>query len=185
MLVEYNGLRYIDSNNRVHFIDEHDVITNFCVPQDFIQIPYTKVFTSREGLNHWLESIKSLENYNQFFALHTGIKVTMGNSLVPYMFQDEDGVIYIVQNAFAGLVEKAIAIGYHWYRARVNVGLNPPEVPMVPPYLLYGITPSEKIGIIADFTGDSPDYLHLLYYGTHKDYEKGRSGKYAAMLEIS
>ena len=56
---------------------------------------------------------------------------------------------------------------------------------MIPPYLLYGITLSEKIGIIVDYTYDSDEYLHIPYYGTQKDHERGRTGKYAAMLEIS
>ena len=113
MLVEYNGLRYTDTQGWVRFIDEYDMITNFCMPEDFIQIPYTKVFMLRESLNHWLSSIAALDNY-KYFSLHTGIKVTMSNSLVPYMFQDCDGSTYIVQNAFAGLFEKS-----HHHRVQV------------------------------------------------------------------
>jgi hypothetical protein len=137
----------------------------------------------------WLSSLKSFQNYVRYFSIHKIID-DKGFSLEPFLYQTEDGKIYIIQNVVGGNKLKALAVASSWLTHKINIGSNPEPIPInnIPPHMIYQITASSVIDPIPieDITDENTEFSRILYYGNPQDRTRDniRSGRYAAMLEL-
>lgn len=162
-----------------------DSIDNFYETEsDFIDVPNSKLFMNERDLKAWVISLKSSQNYSRFFNIRTKVEIGMGSTLYPYMYQDNDGKVYIIQNVVGGGVAKAMAVAHTWYTYHINLGNDPSPMDTTPIHMIYGISPGSKLIPIEDITNGSDTFLKILYYGTQTDKEVGKAGRYGAILEI-
>lgn len=179
MLRDYNNLRYGMDPIFPEFIEGY-----YETESDFIQHPNSKIFLSDTDLNSWLTSLKSSQNYSRFFNIRQKIEIAMGFTPDPYIYQDEDGKIYIVQNVVGGSKAKALAVASTWAQYRVNIGPEPIPLDIVPVHMIYGISSSSTLIPVEDNTNNGDIFLKLVYYGTPSDKALGKENRYGALLEI-
>lgn len=151
---------------------------------DFLQVPNSKIFISEKELSSWISSLKSYQNYSRYFSIRKKIDVAMGFSTDPYLYKDDDGKIYIIQNVVGGSKAKALAVSQTWYNYHVNIGSEAASLDIVPIHMIYGISPSSSLVPIEDNTNGEDTFLKIVYYGTQLDKQTGKEGRYAALLEI-
>jgi hypothetical protein len=145
--------------------------------EDFTQQEGSKVFLGTADLDTWL-------NANISNKIHTRITVSMAQIMTPFIYQDEDGHIYIIQNVVGGIEEKAWNVGYHWMTEEKNIGADVEPYEGDPPaHLIYGLSNNNTMIRMVDKTGDSNRYISELYYGPIQNKLK-RDVPYAAVLEI-
>lgn len=179
MLRDYSNLRYELPPEHIEFLD------NFYVTEsDFINRPNSKIFLNEHDLMAWILSLKSTQNYARYFNIRDKVELAMGFSHDPFLYRDEDGKIYIIQNVVGGSKAKALAVAYTWFNYRVNIGSEPAPLDIIPIHMTYGISPASIIIPIEDDTNGGEQFLKVLYYGTQYDKAIGKEGRYAAMLEI-
>lgn len=179
MLRDYSNLRFGMPPEQIEFLD------NFYENEsDFVDIPNSKIFINEKDLTAWMLSLKSSQNYSRYFNIRRKVEIAMGFSPDPYMYQDEDGKIYVIQNVVGGTKAKALAVAHTWYNYRVNIGSEPSALEIVPIHMIYGISPASTLIPIEDNTNGNDVFLRLVYYGTQTDKQAGKEGRYAAMLEI-
>lgn len=139
---------------------------------------------NERDLNAWLISLKNSQNYSRYFNIRRRIEIAMGFSPDPYMYQDEDGKIYIIQNVIGGSKAKALAVAQTWHYYRVNIGSEPSPLDTNPIHMIYGISPSSHLIPIEDNTLGQDVFIKLVYYGTPTDKAIGKEACYAVILEI-
>lgn len=179
MLRDYNNLRFGMPAEHIQFIENF-----YETESDFMDVPNSKIFLNEKDLTAWLLSLKSSQNYSRYFNIRRKIEIAMGFSPDPYMYQDEDGKIYIIQNVVGGSKAKAISVAHTWYQFRVNIGSEPSPLEIVPIHMIYGISSASTLIPIEDNTAGSDTFLKLVYYGSQADKMSGKDGRFAAMLEI-
>lgn len=179
MLRDYSNLRFGMPIEHIEFIDNF-----YETESDFVNAPNSKIFMSEKDLTAWMLSLKSSQNYSRYFNIRRKIEIAMGFSPDPYMYQDEDGKIYIVQNVVGGTRAKAMAVAYTWHQYRVNIGSEPTPLDIVPIHMVYGISPSSSLIPIEDNTEGGDIFLKLIYYGTQADKAGGKEARFGALLEI-
>lgn len=179
MIVDYSNLQTGKPAQPPSFIADYYVIAS-----DYRQAPNTKIFISDEDLNAWLTTTRSSGNYSRFYNIRTQVVVGMGFTQDPYLYEDEVGHVYIIQNVAAGTLEKAMAVATTWNLHRVNIGFNPAPLEGFDPYMIYGISPASKIIPVEDHTQGLEAFLRVLYYGSQANKMAGRDGRYGAILRI-
>jgi hypothetical protein len=151
---------------------------------DFQIVPNSKIFVNEKDLLAWMLSLKSSQNYSRYFNIREKIEIAMGFSPDPYLYGDEDGKIYIVQNVVGGTKAKALAVAYTWYNYRVNIGAEPNPLDVVPIHMIYGISAASSLIPIEDKTNGANVFLKLIYYGTQADKAADKDARYGAVLEV-
>lgn len=179
MLRDYSNLRFGMPPEQIEFLDNF-----YETESDFAQVPNSKIFTNEKDLTAWILSLKSSQNYSRYFNIRSKVEIAMGFSPDPYMYQDEDGKIYTIQNVVGGTRAKALTVAQNWYQYRVNIGSEPSPLDIVPIHMVYGISPASTLIPIEDNTGGADNFLKLLYYGTQADKAAGKESRYGAILEI-
>lgn len=190
MLRDYSNLRFGMPPDIIEYI-----LGYYQLESDFKPIPFAKIFITEKELNAWLASLKSSQNYNQYYNIHDKIEVTMAFGSDPYLYKDTDGKIYIIQNVVGGNKQKALAIATQWARTKINIGFDPQPLTEFVEHMIYGISQSANLIPIYDNTNQEPLFVKLIYYGTQTELytdiraleEKNtihKLGRYAAMLEL-
>lgn len=190
MLRDYSNLRFGMPPEDIEYISGY-----YQLESDFNPRPFSKIFITEKELNAWLSSLKSSQNYNQYYNIHDKIEVTMSFSSDPYLYKDIDGKIYIIQNVLGGSKEKALSISSEWARTKINIGFDPQPLQNFPPHMIYGVSQSFNLLPIYDNTNQSDLFVKIIYYGSQNDlYSDIRAiqshntshkhGRYAAMLEL-
>lgn len=151
---------------------------------DFKSVPDSQIFVNINDLKAWMDTLKTVKNYSKFYNVRTKIDSKISFNMDPYIYKDDDGKIYIIQNVVGGHLAKALNIANTWYNHRINLGSNVPPIKAQPVHMIYGISSSSTIIPIKDRTQGSDAYLEILYYGSQNDINIGKEGRYAAMLEI-
>jgi hypothetical protein len=190
MLRDYSNLRFGMPPEDIEYI-----IGYYQLESDFKEVEFAKVLITEKELNAWLASLKSSQNYNQYYNIHDKIEVAMAFSSDPYLYKDTDGKIYIIQNVLGGNKEKALSIASEWSRTKINIGFDPQPLTAFVPHMIYGVSQSSNLIPIYDNTNDNPLFVKLIYYGSQNElYSDIRAleyhnaihkpGRYAAMLEL-
>jgi hypothetical protein len=181
MLRDYNNLRFGMPPEHPEFIEKF-----YETESDFIDILNSKIFMNEKDLIAWQLSLKSSQNYSRYFNIRDKIEIAMGFSPDPYLYQDEDGKIYIVQNVVGGTKSKALAVANTWAypQYRVNIGSDPIPLDIVPVHMIYGISPASTLVPIEDNTNGGDAFLKLIYYGSQADKAAGKEGRYGALLNV-
>ena len=162
------------------------VITGYYrYPQDFHQEEATRVFTSSAEQAAWLESNSRDHNVSRATIIRTRIEDKYSEELSPYLFQDDDGRIYLVQNVVGGNLERALKVVDFWFAHKVNYGPNAPQAEIDKAHMILGLSPNGTLVAIQDNTRGNTVYGQILYYGTPDDRANtNRAQRYAALLEI-
>jgi hypothetical protein len=180
MLGDYSNLRHGMPPANIDFIENF-----YETESDFITTPNSKVFINENDLTAWVSSLKSSQNYSRYFNIRHKVEIAMGFSPDPYLYQDEDGKIFIIQNVVGvGAKSKAITVAQTWSQFKVNIGPQPLPSDTIPNHMIYGISPASTLIPIQDLTNGSNDFLKIVYYGTYADKSVGKEARYGAMLEI-
>jgi hypothetical protein len=179
MLQDYNNLNADIPQDLPEFINNY-----YDSELDFITLPDSKLFTNQRDMTFWLNSLKGSQNYSRYYNVRRKVETVMGINPDPYIYQDEDGRIFIVQNVTGGNLGKAVAVAMSWYTGSTNPGPDVAATDEMPIHMIYGISASSTIIPIEDMTGDEENFLKILYYGSQGDYLVKKAGRYAAMLEI-
>lgn len=166
-------------------VSPQNFIINFYeTEKDFLQVPNSSIFLSEHDLSSWLFSIATYKNYIRNFSIKTKIDATLGFTPNPYLYQDEDGKIFIIQNILGGNKAKALSVATGWFNYKINLGSDPLPLTYIPSHMVYGISNYSTLVPIEDQTEGGTIFVRLLYYGTQKDKISGNDDKYAAMLEL-
>lgn len=179
MLRDYDNLHSGIDRPIPEFLDNY-----FVSELDFEVVPYSKLFMREADLISWLKSLKSTDNFTKFFNIRHKIEIGMSYDTDPYLYMDDDGRIYIIQNVIGGSFNKAMTVAKNWYQYHVNVGGNPESTDDVPIHMIYGLSNTLSVVPIEDLTNGSEVFLSILYYGSMGDKMLEKAGRYAAMLEI-
>lgn len=180
MLFDYSNFRFEKPPEDIEFIENF-----YETESDFISSPNTKIFINERDLNAWLLSLNSSHNYSRYFNIRKKIEIAMGFSPDPYMYEDDDGKIYIIQNVLGGSKSKAMAVAQNWYDYKVNIGYERVDpLDSFPIHMIYGISSASTLIPVEDQTNDANIFLKLVYYGSYADKIANKEGRYAAMLEI-
>jgi hypothetical protein len=179
MVVDYSNLQTGKPAQPPSFIDGYYVIAS-----DYRPAPHTKIFIGDEDLNAWLATTRSSQNYSRFYNIRSQIAVGMGFTQDPYLYEDEEGHVYIIQNVSGGSLDKAMSVAATWSLHRFNVGFNPEPAETLDPYMIYGISPAAKMIPIEDHTQNQNAFSRVLYYGSQVHKLAGREGRYGAVLRI-
>jgi hypothetical protein len=167
---------------------------------DFKPQPNVSVFISRTQLKQWLESLVTAI---QTHRIYTKIDNQLLLTREPFIFQDNDSKIYLVQNVVGGNFAKAMNVAYTWQKFKRNLGDDPPALIEAQncPYVIYAhsslglvVVQDEKNKILATprvrFTSapvmrgsvgqpSTSPYLRLLRFGPNP-----ASYRYSALLEL-
>lgn len=179
MLRDYSNLRFELPPEHIEFLEGF-----YETESDFANVTNSKIFLNEKDLTAWMLSLKSSQNYARYFNIRDKIEIAMGFSPDPYLYQDEDGKIYIIQNVVGGTRAKALAVAQTWFNYKVNIGSEPIPLDVIPIHMIYGLSAASTIIPIEDNTGGADVFLKLLYYGTQADRAAGKEGRYSAILEI-
>lgn len=177
MLRHYDNLTFGTDINIPEYIDKY-----FETEHDFKQVLNNRIFMKDKDLTAWLISKKELQNYNRHFNIRDKIDTKI-NNLEPYLYQDEDGKIYMIQNVFTGDFQKAITTAYTWFQYKVNIGSDPIPENITPVHMVYGISSSGNLTPIIDNTNGSETFVRILLYESNTD-KLDSDKKYAAIFEI-
>ena len=179
MLKDYSNLRLAMAPAINEFIENY-----YETESDFRDVIHSKIFINEKDLLAWLLSLKSSQNYSRYFNIRSKIDATMGFSLDPYMYRDEDGRVYIIQNVVGGSQNKALTTAQTWEQYKVNIGSDPVPLEAMPVHMVYGISPSSTMVPIQDNTNNYENFVSILYYGSQLDKVQGYSGRSAAVLRV-
>ena len=149
---------------------------------DFTPQPNVVIFVREDDLLDWLQDKR--KSKQQIFKIRTTLDGwgSLASLNEPYMFQAEDGKIYLIQNVIEGNKIQALSVALEWYSHRINLGFRgTTELRLIfrtepPVHVIYGITESMKPVILVDSSRGEKNYLQLLTYPG--------SDKYAAMLPV-
>jgi hypothetical protein len=177
MLIHYDNLIessiYKNKNIVVDFID------NFYESErDFKQVMFSKLFLSTNDLQSWLQTMTS-QNVVKHFTIKYKIENTMNDIKEPFIYQDEDEKLFIIQNVIGGNREKALTVADIWNKNKINIGYEdalPIETEVS--HMVFTISPSYRLLPIDDKTKGATRYLSLLYFGQLDNM------RYAAILEL-
>ena len=145
--------------------------------EDFTAQNYTAIFVGEDHMRSWLNSISRID-YNAIL-IRNKLDLSLGLIEEPYLYQDEDSRIYLIQNVISGQFERTLTVAENWQTQFYNLGYSAPifdtQSEDIPPYVLYGISKSNSLIIINDKTDNSEPFLELLSYGVNQ---------FAAMLRL-
>ena len=147
---------------------------------NFDELPGAKIFINEKDLNAWMSLVIKK---SKSFLIHRKIDSSVGFSTLPYLYEDEDGKIYIIQNVFGG-ESKALATAKMWYTNKINLGNDLEPLDEIPVHMVYGISSESTLVPMEDNTDDNTEILRVVYYGTRSEKGLGKDGRWGAILEI-
>lgn len=192
MINEYDDLQTGLPANPPHYLE------GFYESSDDFQIPrFTKLFLDRQQLQAWLNSQKIKQAREKYSMVKTEIKISDSSEQNPYVFQDEQGLYYLIQNVGHGSKTYALQIAQHWHTHKVNLGYNfhrnkvetaldaVQDGSIMPSWIVYAISPNNKIIAARDNSGNNQHFLKILYYGGPQALLSDMKGSYAALLPLN
>jgi hypothetical protein len=134
----------------------------------------TLIFTEDTHLKMWINYINPELNekisMNNMNIINGSIDLKLQKTLNPYLYKDEIGKIYIIQNIYSRSFENsnervALEIAYQWKISGINYGSYKDEI-TIPNGINYVIMGISKGKLIPTFVSnrESNDYLILLKY---------------------
>ena len=127
-------------------------------------------------MNEWLSSLQRI-GY-QGITIKTQLDVTLSGKIEPYLYLDEDGTTYLIQNVKGGDFDKAIEVNLQWIRDYINPGFIAPSNDNDLPYRIYEISPSGGFRLTGE--KENPDvpgfFFNILMYS---------EATYAALLVLT
>lgn len=181
MLTDYNNLVAGTEVKEKRFIDNF-----YEVESDFINRSNSRIIIGEIHFNQWYSSLSGnlyslISNSND---IKHKIETPMSNIKRPFLFQDNDFRMYIVQNVETGRADHALAVCKYWYEAFVNIGYKNTPTIDIPAHMIFCISSEYYLEAIADLTNGSDVYVKILYYGNAAEYMSGKGAPYAALLPL-
>lgn len=168
------------------------VIENYYEGIDnFKPLPNGKIFTSTKELYYWINSHKTDTDYDNRFTVRKSITIALASTEDPYLFEDQDKKIYIVQNLSSHDMRYALFIAKYWSDNKINLGYTPissyldtvPDLSNLP-HVIYTMGPNNIPVPYQDHSNGNPNYLRIFYYGTQAEFIRRDTVRYAAFLEL-
>lgn len=179
MLIDYHTLHFGDLPSPPEFINNfYETETNYR------QVPSSKLFISEKDLTAWLASLRGSLDYSRYYNIRRKLDQTMSLMMDPYLYQDDDGRIFLVQNVVGGNLLRALTVTNFWTIHKINIGPEPPASGSSPLYMIYGISSTATMVPIKDETNKQEIFEKILYYGSQADLTADKKGNYAALLEL-
>ena len=186
MLIDFdNTKRYKYKKNR----KINNIIENFYeYESDFVQYDNSKLFISTSDLNKWLKSIENNQQYGDYYVIKHTVHSQMSKFVNPYLVQDSDGKIYLIQNTTDGYLNNALNVAVTWNETAkinrpINLGVDAGEYLEDVEYVLYGLSPS-GIVILDHQDVDLDKTIKILFYGNKADFVSNQRYSYAAMIPV-
>jgi len=162
--------------------------------EDFHIPRFTKLFLNNRQLMSWLSSQRIQQQQEKYSAVRTEIKISYSSEQNPYVFQDEHGLYYLIQNVDRGSKVFAMQIAQHWRDHKVNLGhafhrdkteTFQETAVLTSDHIVHAISPNNKIIAAIDNSGQQQQFLKVLYYGGPQALLTNLNGSYAAMLPLN
>lgn len=182
--------RYHKSTDGISFGIPERIVGFYTTNRDFQKNENSKVFVGKKNLNSWIDYMEYGENY-----LIPHRKITLDLQLkknaYPVRFSEIDVVntplalMYMIQNTVDSSIERAFTACISWIKDSYNPGYkafpykNPGNTAVkkiLPKHVVYGLTASGGVSLIADNSFGSNSYLEVVKY---------TDGKFAAMLRLT
>ena len=147
----------------------------FQEPTDFKQQLNVVIFVDQNSLINWLNSDQREKHELQ--TIRDKFDYSLSSLTQPYMYQDEDQKIYLIQKVLDGNLIRALTLCILWYTQKINTGFDTikGDFNNLPDYVVYHPATDGKLVVIEDNSRGESVYLQILNYG--RDI-------YAAMLPI-
>ena len=146
--------------------------------RDFRQQHNVVVFSNDRDFSAW--KFSNTKDAQRSFDIMESINVTLPLPTQPYLFKNNDGAIYLVQNVMDGKKSRAISVAFNWISERVNLGPEAAETDEDWVHLVYRVTPDGTLIPMEDNTGGNETYLKLINYGPYRQ----NVGRYGALLQL-
>ena len=145
--------------------------------KDFQQQDRVTIFMNENDYKIWLA--RSSIGQTQTYLVKSVLNFKYLLSKEPYMYQNTDGKIYIIQNVQGGDKMRALNVALTWKNERINLRNDAEPIDEIYVHVIYGISPSGNLVPIEDQSKGNPEFLRLLFYDI-----PGETGRYASMLEV-
>jgi hypothetical protein len=189
MINEYDELQMGLPADPPSYLDGfYESLEDFHIPR------FTKLFLNYRQLMSWLSSQRIRQQQEKYSAVRTEIKISYSSEQNPYIFKDEQGLYYFIQNVDYGSDIFALQIAQYWRDNKVNLGYtfhrNKTETfqersILSSDHMVYVISPNNKIIAARDNSRDQQLFLKILYYGGPQALLTDMTGSYAAMLPLN
>ncbi|SNW62995.1 VETF-like early transcription factor large subunit [Orpheovirus IHUMI-LCC2] len=163
-----------------------EIVGLYSMEEDFRQDSSTAIFLDDYDMREWLRTVEHPVFQNMIIKPKLDLSYAILED--PYLYKDQQGIIYIVQNVQKGNMLKALQVSENWYQDRINTGYYTEEYDInlsydpgmsgVPPHLVFGISPDGTLTVSSINNPNSypqEDLLLIMQYAR---------GNYAAMLPI-
>ena len=187
ILMMYNGKFF---NGITYFLREREKLSKglklplptlidgvFQEPIDFKQQLNVIIFVDQNSLINWLNNDQ--RDKHELRTIRDKFDYSLSALTQPYMYQDEDKKIYLIQKVLDGNLIRALTLGKLWYTKKINTGYDTIKESFpnnkLPDYVVYHPATDGKLVVIEDNYRRSHVYLQVLNYG--RDI-------YSAMLPI-
>jgi hypothetical protein len=146
---------------------------------DFKSYSNSYLFINESDLNTWIYTRTRLGLPSS--EIVTKISFDYSSYKDPYLYKDEYGNIFMIQNVLDFDFARAINVCYNWYSTRINDGYEaekyiiPTGVYGYPRYVINELSANGGLLTTEDKTGGDKEYLRLFKYGIDK---------YAAILPL-
>ena len=126
--------------------------------------PNVELFDSLNELIRWNDNRSMLQQ--SIIATH--LDISNKNRFDPYTFS-YDNVFYLIQNVIGGDIERAINVGFYWYRDHINYGYRSKTYDdLFPDYVIYQLSESQTLIVATRHISiEGSNFIQLLDYGNN------------------
>ena len=92
------------------------IINAFTNEQDFKELPYTRIIIGTKNWNEWVNFVTLGDKISQ------NIEESDADKIRPFLYQHNNGHIYLVQNIICGNISIALLLTKVWSKTGINLG---------------------------------------------------------------
>lgn len=176
----YKGIKHILTISSFNYIEIPIIINNYYKHvQDYTQQKNTLIFLNNQNLSTWINEYSThVIIYKKLFDI---------SRQNPYIYNDLNGNIYIVQNVSDNQYIKALYVSYYWKKYRINLGYNviiDENISINPNiYKSLLISKYDKTLSHIELVHQGDSNYKLLDYDYHEVLDKKKK-TYAALLQL-
>lgn len=146
---------------------------------DFNRQPYTNVFVGVRDFNTWLTNDRRKPEI--FFEIKDSVTSSLANTMEPYLYEDQDKRLFIIQNVVGKTIDRALTVAKIWRDEERNPGAFVEPHDRLYNYVVYEIGINGILIPSGEERGSPGNQLLLLRYNSLKAPQP----EYAAMLPIN
>jgi len=146
----------------------------------------TLAFVNKEDLRKWQNTLIANRLSDRKAVIYSSLMRGSRSLLVPYLYKNTEGRIFLIQNVYEGELERAVSVAVKWNSYWQNQGFNAPRSNRVYPHVVYLIDDNaNSIPYDNKYHLPGRPYLHILCYDSQEEYHnEDYTNTYAAMLPL-